>query len=84
MKFAVYILKSQQTGKFYIGQTGDIQQRLISHNRGDSFSTRNGRPWVLVYEEEYPSRSEAMKREKYLKSIQGWNELKRIKSKLES
>lgn len=37
-------------------------------------------PWRLVYQKEYESRSEAMEREKYLKSGQGREWLKNILS----
>ncbi|MFP4046593.1 MAG: GIY-YIG nuclease family protein [Bacteroidales bacterium] len=37
------------------------------HNIGHSKYTRKGVPWILVYYEEYPTRSEAVSREKHLK-----------------
>ncbi|MBI5621773.1 GIY-YIG nuclease family protein [Candidatus Falkowbacteria bacterium] len=67
--YSVYILKSVHFGRYYIGQTQNITDRLRSHNAGKNSSTRKYRPWQLVYREEYATRSEAMQREKYLKSL---------------
>ena len=36
LMFWVYILEDPN-GKFYVGQTGNIEQRLIDHNRTPSF-----------------------------------------------
>ncbi|HMA61430.1 MAG TPA: GIY-YIG nuclease family protein [bacterium] len=68
MSYYLYILQSKKNGRFYIGQTKDIQDRLQRHNVGHSKSTKPHRPWELVYSEEYSTRSEAVKREYKLKS----------------
>lgn len=65
--FIVYILKSSANNKYYIGQSKDIEKRLVYHNSGYSKSTKAGIPWKLVYSENYNSRQEAMKRETELK-----------------
>ena len=64
MGFILYILQSSKSGKLYIGQTENIEDRLNRHNKGYSKSTKFGIPWELIYTEEYATRSEAMKREK--------------------
>jgi putative endonuclease len=66
--YYVYVIKSQTKGTFYTGHTVDIERRLIEHNNGVSFYTRNRGPWELVYSKEFASRSEAMFHEKYLKT----------------
>jgi putative endonuclease len=66
--FYVYVLRSQKTEKFYIGQTQDISNRVLEHNNGKTISTRSGRPWVLVHTEVFATRSDAIKRERELKS----------------
>ncbi len=76
MPFYVYILKSKKSGKSYIGHTSDLVKRLVEHNNGKSISTRFGRPWELIYEEEFQTRSEAAMRERYFKSVSGRMELK--------
>ncbi len=79
--FYVYILQSLKDGQFYTGHTVDLNQRLKMHNSGQVHSTRNRRPFELIYSEKFASRNEAIKREKYLKSLKG---AKEVKSKLKS
>jgi putative endonuclease len=69
--FYVYVLKSKTYGCFYVGSTGNLEQRIEQHNLGLARYTKGRRPWQLVYKEEYNTRSEATKREKFLKSGQG-------------
>ena len=68
MNFCTYILFSEKLNKFYIGSTNDIDRRLDDHNRGKSPFTKTGMPWILVYKETFQTRSEALKREKYIKN----------------
>jgi len=78
--FFVYALYSKKYDKIYIGQTCDLKNRLIEHNLGLSFYTKRYLPWEIIYTEECFSRSEALKREKQLKSQKGrefvWNIIK--------
>ena len=76
--YFVYVLRSQKTGKHYVGYTLDFVQRTGQHNHGITKSTKNRGPWELIYTESYGSRAEAMSRERYLKSGKGRKELKRI------
>jgi putative endonuclease len=75
MIFYVYVLKSQSSGKTYIGQTSNLTKRIQQHNdpsyKLSYYTKRNFGPWKLVYKEEYHTRAEAMRREKQLKSGQG-------------
>ena len=80
----MYILHSEILDKFYIGQSGNLDDRIIRHNSGRSDYTKPGRPWILIHREGYKTRSEAIKRERFLKSPQGWLELKKIKEKFYS
>jgi len=73
--YYTYILKSEVTNKFYIGSTGNLEDRLTRHNQGRSKSTAKGIPWTLELIEEYETRSVAMRREMELKS---WKSHKRI------
>ncbi|OGI68250.1 hypothetical protein A2738_02180 [Candidatus Nomurabacteria bacterium RIFCSPHIGHO2_01_FULL_42_15] len=70
--FSIYILKSLKKGKRYIGYTGKTaEKRLIEHNSNSNVFTRQNKPFVLIYTEEYQTKAEAIKREKFLKSGQG-------------
>ena len=84
MNYVVYIIKHDPSGKFYIGQTEDIDKRLKEHNEGKSgFTGKLGGSWTIVYKEYLPNRSDAIKRELFLKKqrnrsfylhlIQGFN-----------
>jgi putative endonuclease len=66
--FFVYVLYSESTNKFYIGSTSHIPIRVARHNAGKVPSTKSKIPWKLVYSQEYPTRSEALRREFEIKS----------------
>ncbi|MEO7666630.1 MAG: GIY-YIG nuclease family protein [Dehalococcoidia bacterium] len=65
----VYILQSQRNGRYYIGFSTDPQKRLAEHNNGRVRSTKNLRPWMMVYTEEHPDETSARQREYYIKSM---------------
>ena len=69
--FYVYVLRSKKNNYRYIGQTNNLKKRLEEHNSGLTKSIRFQTPFVLEHAEEYESRVEAMKREKFLKSGKG-------------
>ena len=79
--FAVYILENPKGG-FYIGHTDDLGNRVTSHNRTDKISgkfTRKNGPWTLVWSEEHPDRSSAMRREREIKR---WKSARLIRTRL--
>jgi len=79
--FWVYLLQNPD-GKFYVGQTGDLQVRVANHNRTDKLSgkfTRKNGPWLLVWSETHPDRSSAMQREREIKS---WKSARTIRERL--
>jgi len=73
--FTVYVIQSRK-GLVYIGQTSDLQLRLERHNSGMSRYTKRDGSWHVVYSEEFHTRTEAMKRERWLKSGKGREFLK--------
>ena len=68
MKYVVYILQSTVTGSYYVGHTADLETRLRDHNTGQVGSTKPGKPWKVVYVETHSTRSEAIIRERKIKS----------------
>lgn len=70
--YTVYVLYSIKFDKIYIGYTSDLEARIKSHNElaTKGWSVRY-RPWEVVYTEEYELKSEAMRRERELKSHRG-------------
>ncbi|HEY9166142.1 MAG TPA: GIY-YIG nuclease family protein [Candidatus Kryptonia bacterium] len=73
----VYVIESED-GHHYTGQTDDLDRRVDEHNSGMSHSTKHGRNWRIVYSEQFETRREAMKREKYLKTNAGRRFLSRV------
>ena len=72
MSFTVYALYSVRYDKLYIGYTSDLEQRLKSHNElAKKGFTVKYRPWGLIFSEDFERKSEAMKRERELKTHQG-------------
>ena len=74
MNHYVYILENNAKNRHYIGYTIDIEKRLTEHNKGMTRSTMPFGPWKCIYWEEYPTRSEALKREWHLKHSAGRKE----------
>jgi len=69
MSHFVYILYSETRNHYYIGSCADIEERLNRHNNGSTPSTKPGRPWKVVCLEPHSSKTEALKRENYLKKM---------------
>ena len=63
----VYILYSETILRYYVGQTANIESRLLRHNNGYVKSTKRGLPWKLIYKIEVHSRSEALILERKIK-----------------
>ena len=66
--FITYILYSKSKDIYYVGSTGNLMDRLNRHNRGSSNFTKRGIPWVIVYQKEFKTKSEAYQAEMYIKS----------------
>jgi len=70
--YTVYVLHSVSFDKIYVGYTSDIENRLFAHNHPSNKGwTRSFKPWQLIYSEIFETKSEAMLREKQLKSSKG-------------
>ena len=74
MSFYVYILHCAD-GSYYVGHTDDLQTRIAAHKTGQIRGyTRSRRPVRLVFQDEFPSREEALLAERQLK---GWSRRKK-------
>ena len=69
--YFVYVLWSLKLSKRYVGATEDVVKRFHEHNNGNNKFTKGGIPWILIHQEEYLTKTEALKREYFLKSGQG-------------
>ena len=67
--FYTYILQSTKSGRYYIGHTSNIEERLERHNTGKVKATKNKGPWILLSYEIYNTKQEANSRELYIKSM---------------
>ena len=76
----LYILKSVEYSKTYVGITDNLERRLSEHNTGQSTYTSKYTPWKIIYTESCDSMSEAHTREKYFKSAAGRKRIKEIHS----
>jgi len=69
MPYYVYILLCKD-GSYYTGYAKDIKHRVEQHKKGQGARyTRMHEAEKIVYVEEFDSRSEAMKRERQIKSL---------------
>jgi len=65
--FHVYLLRCSD-GTFYAGSCENLANRLATHNRGDGPTwTAKRLPVEFVHSESFPTRAEAIAREKQLK-----------------
>ncbi len=73
--FWVYVIINRVVGRRYIGQTDNLERRLAEHNGRSQnqrrFTGKYPGSWEILYVETFPTRREAMQREKNLKSGKG-------------
>ena len=79
MFYCVYILLSKKDKKLYVGCTRNLRVRLIAHNSGSVGSTKHRRPFVVIHRENFDSKADAFKRERFLKSLWSARFKKRLK-----
>jgi len=75
--YYTYVLLSLKDKNFYTGFTNNLKLRFEQHNKGRVESTKDRRPFELIYYEACLDQRDAIKREKYLKTYQGKTFLKR-------
>ena len=68
----VYVLKTREAPtRYYVGLTGNVQERLICHNEGACTHTAKHRPWQPHVVVEFSDEEHATRFEQYLKSGSG-------------
>ena len=78
MESTVYVIESSEEYR-YTGMTEDMALRLRQHNDHTlSFWTKRGTNWKLVYSKCFRNKSDALRREAWLKSGVGREYLKQI------
>ena len=74
----VYVLHSSKDNSLYIGSTSNLKRRFKEHNQGKSPASAPKTPYKLIFYEAFPSKIDALNREKYLKSGYGRRTLKKM------
>ncbi len=69
--FYIYILQNFLKNFIYIGYSEDLVKRIKHHNSGKVKSTKTYLPLKLIHYEAYLTKSDAKRREKYLKTNKG-------------
>jgi len=71
MTYYVYILQSESTGRYYCGQTNDLERRIQEHNdpfyHASKTTKRFQGPWRLVWSKTFEDRSAALDAEARIK-----------------
>lgn len=68
-KYYVYLLLIEN-GSYYCGYTNDVQKRFQQHLSGKGAKyTRANKPLKVVWQKEFPSKSEALKAEYKIKHM---------------
>ncbi len=74
--YYMYVLRSQQTGRLYIGYTTNLKQRLHQHLTGDVHTSRRMGKISLIFYEAFLQKEDAKRRERYFKTTKGKRSLK--------
>jgi len=77
MNNCVYILLCKNK-RYYIGNTIDLEKRLLKHNAGLVLATKNLRPFSLIFCQEFSTIQEARKIEYWLKKLKNKELISRI------
>jgi putative endonuclease len=76
--FYVYVLKSLKRNYIYVGLTNSVDRRFNEHQTEKNKTTKPYSPFKIILIEQFELRSDARKREKYLKSGIGKQYLKAL------
>lgn len=78
MPWYVYIIECRDN-TLYTGITNNIAHRINDHNKGKGCKyTRFRNPVKLVYHEKYSTKSDALKREVFIKNLNKKNKLRLV------
>ena len=76
--YHVYAIGNRKKNYIYVGLTNNVDRRINEHKKGWVKTTRTFAPFNTILIEQYPTRLQARKREKYLKSGIGKEHLKSL------
>ena len=82
MSSFVYILKCND-GSLYTGYTNDLDKRLKAHNTGIASKYTSSRlPVEMIFSEKCKDKSDALKKEYFIKTLSRGNKIKLINKNL--
>ena len=76
--YFVYIIQSEKDQSYYVGQTEDVEKRVIRHNAGREKYTGSRIPWKLAHVESFQTRIEAIRREREIKRMKSREYIARL------
>ena len=65
--YYIYVIYSKKHDFMYVGYTKNLKNRLIKHNKGNVKTTKEYKPFELIYYEAYSDKQDAITREYKLK-----------------
>ena len=65
--YKVYILKSAESGRYYVGHTNDLARRLNEHRQGKSSFGKRNEKLEIVFCKDFEARSKAADAEQFIK-----------------
>jgi putative endonuclease len=74
----VYIIQSLKNGRYYVGHTDNVLNRLEEHNRGKTSSIKNSTPFEIKFSQKFKTKEEAIHVENKLKKWKNRNIIERI------
>jgi putative endonuclease len=80
MAHFVYILYSVSLDLYYIGSSANPEERLKKHLSNHRGFTSKAKDWLICYTASFPDKTEALKRERQLKS---WKSREKIRQLLQ-
>ena len=70
--YYLYILRSKNNKRRYVGSTDNLKRRLAEHNAGQGGKyTKDNRPFELIYYEAYRNKKDAQEAERFYKTGYG-------------
>jgi putative endonuclease len=83
--YYVYIIHNPELDRFYIGSSSNPEGRLLAHNHPQNKGwTKRFQPCRLVYSMAFVLKSEALAKEKFLKSCKNKDYLKKLIAQADS
>ncbi|TDO02798.1 GIY-YIG nuclease family protein [Sunxiuqinia elliptica] len=78
MNYYSYVLYNQEHHRFYYGFCMDLKKAVQAHNQGKVELTADYSNWVILYNEGFHSKQEAIRRSRFYRSVAGQRYLKNI------